>query len=479
MSHPARSESARRDDCVRGGIPKSCVLFVVVALAAPLLPVGEAIARPEFAEHANLHLHLGPGTSVARPASHTRLERSVPANGEALLTVPEDALFEFSTPVEPTLSRLLLRLPAGDSTLLSVRGIPGVPRQIRAALPALEPGRYSIEWSTVSVDGHRVRGTIEFVVVEEEEAAPSTAGTRSPTADPATTTDPTAIEESASAPPLRRTLFRGFGLACLLASAGVLWFAGGSGLVREPSVLRAAAASALLATVLLGLDYLDWLLDVRPTDLGLFAGFSAAIRTRIGIVEGSRVLLVALTFFLAGGARAGRVAGLLAMLAVVVGAAAGHPATIEPALALPANALHLGAAAIWLGGVLLLAVLPDHPETPRGGWRYHEVASRVSSRAFLAVGVIIGTAILQDLLFLGDPSFLVSTEYGRLLLAKGAGFTLLVGFGAWHRWKTLPRLVATDDASHLRFAVRIEIFVMVAVVVTAAWLALTVPPVLN
>ncbi|MCL7963722.1 MAG: CopD family protein, partial [marine benthic group bacterium] len=275
----------------------------------------------------------------------------------------------------------------------------------------------------------------------------------------------------------RRTLFRGLGLAFLLAAAGVLWFAGGSGLVREPSVLRAASATALLATVLLGLDYLDWLLDVRPTDMGLFAGFAAAVRTRIGIVEGGRVLLAGLTFFLAGGARAGRIAGFFAMLAVVVGAAAGHPATIEPAMALPANALHLGAAAIWLGGVLLLAVLPDHPETPQGGWQYHEVASRVSSRAFLAVGVIIGTAFLQDLLFLGDPSFLLSTDYGRLVLAKGAGFALLVVFGAWHRWKTLPRLVATGDASHLRLAVRIEIFVMAVVVLVAAWLAMTVPPV--
>ena len=101
------------------------------------------------------------------------------------------------------------------------------------------------------------------------------------------------------------------------------------------SVLRAASATALLATVLLGLDYLDWLLDVRPTDLGLFAGFAAAIRTRIGVVEGSRVLLAGLTFFLAGGARAGRLAGFLAMLGVVVGAAAGHPATIEPAMSAP------------------------------------------------------------------------------------------------------------------------------------------------
>ena len=54
------------------------------------------------------------------------------------------------------------------------------------------------------------------------------------------------------------------------------------------------------------------------------------------------------------------------------------------------------------------------------------MASRVSARAFLAVGVIIGTAFLQDLLFLGDPSFLLATDYGRLVLAKGAGFTLLV-----------------------------------------------------
>jgi putative copper export protein len=206
-------------------------------------------------------------------------------------------------------------------------------------------------------------------------------------------------------------------------------------------------------------------------------GLVAAFKTRTGMIEGSRVLLAGFTFFLAGGARAGRMAGFVAMVAVILGAASGHPAVIDPRLALPANALHLGAAAIWIGGVLLLTVLPDHPETAEGGWNYTQVASRVSSRAFLAVGVIVGTALLQDLLFLGGVGNLLTTRYGQLLVAKSLGLTLLLGFGAWHRWKTLPKLVATGDQGPLRLAVRVEIFVLIGVVLLAAWLSMIPPPV--
>ncbi len=281
---------------------------------------------------------------------------------------------------------------------------------------------------------------------------------------------------SPRAPPLRRTLLSGFGLACLLACAGVLWFAGGTDLVREPAVLRAASSTALLATVLLGFSYLDWLIEARPEGIGLLSGFTAAIATRTGVIHGAQVLLAGLVFFVAGGARAGRIGSFAAMIAVVLGAAVGHSATIDPRVALPANALHLGAAAIWIGGVLTLAVLPDHPETALGRWRYEDVAGQISARAFFAVGVIVGSAILLDVVFLDGPRDLLDTTYGRLLLAKAGGLTLLLGFGAWHRWKTLPRLVATGDQSHLRMAVRIEIFVLVGVVLLAAWLSQLAPP---
>jgi copper transport protein len=414
---------------------------------------------------------------------HTRLETSTPADGEVLTRPLPSARFEFSGPVEASLTRLLLRFPSGDSSFLGTIVVPDSAHVIRAEFPDLDPGSYSIAWNTVSVDGHAADGVIVFSVAASTES-------RTPAAE--TVVDTTAAAEAEvgagrgaavstepefAGPPLRRTLFRGLGLACLLAAAGILWFAGGSGLVREPAVLRAASAAALLATILLGLDYLDWLGDVRPAGVGVIEGLVAAVRTRTGMVEGSRVLLAGLAFFLAGGARAGRVAGLVAMVAVIFGAASGHPAVIEPSLALPANALHLGAAAIWVGGVLLLAVLPDHPETPDGGWRYEQVASRVSSRAFLAVGVIIGTALLQDLLFLGGIGNLLTTRYGQLLIAKSVGLALMLGFGAWHRWRTLPELVRTRDQGPLRRAVRIEILFLTGIVLLAAWLALIPPPV--
>jgi len=412
---------------------------------------------------------------------HTRLEASTPAEGDVLTSPLPVARFEFSGPVEPSLTRLLLRYPSGDSLFLGTIVVPDSAHVIRAEFPDLTPGSYSLVWNTVSVDGHAADGVIRFEVAADAETRVQAAETVDDTTGVADAGGGTSVMESAAhevaGPPLRRTLFRGLGLACLLAAAGVLWFAGGSGLVREPAVLRAASAAALLATILLGLDYLDWLGDVRPAGVGVIEGLVAAVRTRTGMIEGSRVLLAGLTFFLAGGARAGRMAGLVAMVAVIFGAASGHPAVIEPSLALPANALHLGAAAIWIGGVLLLTVLPDHPERADGGWRYEQVASRVSSRAFLAVGVILGTALLQDLLFLGGIGNLLTTRYGQLLIAKSVGLALMIGFGAWHRWKTLPKLVQTGDQGPLRLAVRIEILFLTGVILLAAWLALIPPPV--
>lgn len=418
-----------------------------------------------------------------RDRPHTRLEASTPADGDSVTSPLPRARLEFSGPVEPSLSRLLLRHPSGDSTTVAVIAVPDSARVIHAEIPPLTPGSHVLEWSTISVDGHAASGVIHFEVIpaDEGDVAAAERGVESipaagsdRRADPsAATTDPSEFD----VPPLRRTLFRGLGLACLLAAAGVLWFAGGTDLVREPAVLRAASAAALLATILLGLDFVDWLGDVRLPGTGVVEGFLDALRTRTGMIEGTRVLLAGLTFFMAGGARAGRLAGFVAMIAVILGAAAGHSAVIDSSLALPANALHLGAAAIWIGGVLLLAVLPDHPETAAGRWRYPQVAGQVSSRVFLAVGVIIGTALLQDLLFLGGIGNLVATRYGLLLLAKAAGLTVLIGFGAWHRWKTLPELVRTGDQGPLRLAVRIEILFLTGVVLLGAWLALTPPPV--
>lgn len=361
--------------------------------------------------------------------------------------------------------------PAGDTTALVVRAVPDSAAVLRADAPPLREGSHELLWRTVSIDGHVAEGSIAFASAPEGVGDTATAGAAETVPAP-----PPPSGAAGASPPLRRTLLRGLGLACLLGAAGLLWFAGGTSLVREPRVLRTVAATALGAAILLTLAQLDWLAGVLPPGMGRWDGAVAALGTRTGAVGVARIALALLVFFLVGGAHAGRTAALLAMASVVVGSAAGHPAAIEPGIAIASNALHLGAAAIWTGGVLLLAVLPDRPQLPDGEWVYADVAGRASARAFLAVGIVVGTALLQDYVFLESLPQLWETAYGRLLMAKGAGLALLLGFGSWHRWRTLPRLAADGDPRALRRAVRVEIWVLLAVVLVAAWLAQVTPP---
>ena len=78
--------------------------------------------------------------------------------------------------------------------------------------------------------------------------------------------------------------------------------------------------------------------------------------------------------------------------------------------------------------------------------------------------------------FVDDLGAYTSTPYGRGLLAKWAGFLILVGFGAYHRFRVIPYLEEERDGRALRRMVRLETIVMLAVVMVAAWLARVSPP---
>jgi copper transport protein len=171
------------------------------------------------------------------------------------------------------------------------------------------------------------------------------------------------------------------------------------------------------------------------------------------------------------------------MLAVVAGALGGHQAAITPLVSLPANGLHLGAAAVWVGGVLLLGVWPatrgdaDGGDVAGAGWTFARVARSVSSAALLASGVILVTAIVQDVLYLPSIGALFSSTYGNLLLAKSAGFGALVAFGAYNRFRLIPMLSTAEDSGRpLRRSVRFELVVMIVVVLVAVALGQVPPP---
>ncbi|MGH7541391.1 MAG: CopD family protein, partial [Gemmatimonadota bacterium] len=71
---------------------------------------------------------------------------------------------------------------------------------------------------------------------------------------------------------------------------------------------------------------------------------------------------------------------------------------------------------------------------------------------------------------------LVGSAYGRLVLVKIAGLAVLVGFGAYHRFRLLPALGGEHDPGPLRRSVGREIAVMAAILLVAGFLAYSPPP---
>ena len=326
-----------------------------------------------------------------RYALHIELESSVPAEDSVIRAPLDRVQLVFSGPVEARLSGLRWVGPAGDTITLKVSPVPDQPHVLVGDAPPAVNGAQRLFGRTVSADGHQVSGEIPFVAEVPGLAAPSAAGQPEP--DPAIAQDTAAAAAPPDAEgglsPLRLAL-RGVGMFCLLGFAGLLWFGSGTTLLDEPRTHHAASLLGLGATTLLPADVLLWLIDLRPPGASIGEVLGVVAGGRTGLAELGRPILAAAAFLLFTGTRAVQLGALIAMLAVVVGAIGGHQATIAPLVSLPANALHLGAAAVWTGGVLLLGWWPSRPdEKVDVGWTFPRVARRVSSGALLASALIL------------------------------------------------------------------------------------------
>jgi methionine-rich copper-binding protein CopC len=107
------------------------------------------------------------GLVVAAPpaGAHALLLEAMPADGATVSAVPSDLVLRFNSRIEHELSKATLVAEADGqrSALAVVADAP--PDRFVCALPAsLAPGRYTIEWQVLSVDGHRVAGKLGFAV---------------------------------------------------------------------------------------------------------------------------------------------------------------------------------------------------------------------------------------------------------------------------------------------------------------------------
>ena len=100
----------------------------------------------------------------------------------------------------------------------------------------------------------------------------------------------------------------------------------------------------------------------------------------------------------------------------------------------------------------------------------------MSSLALTAVIVVTLSGVVQTRLFLPVWADLIRSPYGLIVLAKLAGVGVLVLFGAYHRFRVLPRLADEAVAEGFTVSLRREIVVMSLLVLLGGLLAYLSPP---
>lgn len=394
-------------------------------------------------------------------ALHTELVSSNPADGDLLTASPAAVRLVFSDPVEPTLS--IIRLVTADGAQLEFHpSSEDGGRVLVARLPGLANGNYTIEWSTVSVGGHKVEGRLTFRVAREGLSIDT------PPETDVTPSDETS-QPSSNGGIVGIGLLSGVALGALLALAGLLIHMAWLGANDPGKTRRVAGVLALVTPLLLAAHTGAWVQSIAPgkidtatimATLSTTAGRIVALRLALAIVAGVALVVLRKTVLAAG----------LAFFAVAIGGALGHAAEFYPAVSIPIKTIHLTAVALWLGGLIMLAVC---------GLRatgFQRAAHQTSKLALWAVTTIVVTGFAQSVLIAGSPINLLGTRYGALLIAKTGGVIGLVMFGALNRTRLLPKLDLDSRSEPLTRSVRWEAVLMILILIVAGLLAATPPP---
>jgi copper resistance protein D len=201
---------------------------------------------------------------------------------------------------------------------------------------------------------------------------------------------------------------------------------------RPPSALW---SEGVLGTVLLDTDFgRVWL--ARSVLMGLLAAALPAYFTGEPSSPWRR------------GAALASAGALVAALAFAGHAAAGEG--IESVVQQGADALHLIAAASWVGSLLPLAVLLGAAANDRGESALaiaRAATLRFSTLGIASVATVLASGIVNTWELAGSAPALFGTGYGRLLLAKIALFLAMLSVAAVNRFRLTPRLQGADDSA--------------------------------
>jgi copper transport protein len=331
--------------------------------------------------------------AAAGPAvAHPTLLRTVPAAGYTGDGPVRQLTLAFDEPVTATADALAVSTAAGSHVPTQPLRREAGGRQL--VLPLVNPltsGQFRVHWQLTAADGDVVDGTFTFGV-----------GTPAPTAVGGGNT-----AGAAATAALRWILFTALALATggLVGERLARCRAARSALPTVGAPLRLAAVVGLLAAA--GLTGLvapaagGWtaLTHVRAVELTAVEAGAFAVSLALAMVTPLRRFTAA----------------PLAAVVIAEGLR-GHPNAYSAGWGAVLTAVHLGAAAVWVGALVHVVRTAHRWQDDRGRAR-----ALLRGYAQIALGLFLlvaATGTVASLLVLRTPRDLVSTGYGRVLAGK-------------------------------------------------------------
>ncbi|MGC4761267.1 copper resistance CopC/CopD family protein [Micromonospora sp. DT46] len=403
----------------------------------------------------------------AGPASaHAVLVSSSPIASAVVSNAPAEVVLTFSESVRKVSGKIRVIAPDGSR---ADRGEPTFEGTVVTVPvdPAGARGTYLVSYRVISSDSHPVSGAFTYSV-----GAPST-----PPVDSGDDSRADPVVGNA----VKVAKYAGYaGLLLLVGPTLVLAALWPRRLPRRGPARLAWAGLGLLAVstvanLLLQVPYTagGGVSDVTGEGLSdvLGSSFGAAHLVRLGLLAAAAFLLRPL---MAGPVERSDlvILGVLGAAALVTWPLAGHPAASPaPAVSVVVDAVHLGGMAVWMGGLVMLAVflLTRADERELGA-----ILPIWSRWAALAVSALLLAGTVQALIEVATPRALVDTTYGRLVLGKIGLFALVIAVAAYSR-QLVRRRTAAGRPTSMRRAVWAELAITAVVLGLSAVLVQTTP----
>ncbi|MGE3911055.1 MAG: copper resistance protein CopC [Chloroflexota bacterium] len=390
--------------------------------------------------------------------AHADLQQAEPADGAAVPTPPSFLRLRFTEPLDQSATKVEVLDEQGNRTELSDLTIgPPNDRVLTVEVNGLAEGVYTVRWWSLSqVDGHRWQGSYRFGV-----------GRTPPPADGTAPPLPSAIEVA----------IQWFSLTATSLVLGLLAFRVWA---LDPVLARLGAApktNALLGratTLVLGVLAVISVAEAAGS-YGLFSsapqaeGASFAGVGKVGALALLRLCLVPMIGYLAAPGGSSVMALAFAALLVLTRSQAGHAANggLGPVLV---DATHQLAGCTWLGGAAAFALavpmlLRERPiAAGPAGVRFGQLA-------LAAAGLVLLSGVVSSWALGLDPSRLLESRYGLVLIAKLGLVALLLAaaYVVWRRREAAPRQMP-------RLPLTAELTLGVAILLAAGLLSLLPPP---